>query len=32
MGTVILSTPKGVVSGKEARRLGVGGEILCEIW
>lgn len=32
MGTVILSTPRGVVSGKEARRLGVGGEILCEVW
>ncbi len=32
LGTVILSTSKGVVSGKEARRLGVGGEILCEVW
>lgn len=31
-GTVILSTPRGVVSGKEARRLGVGGEVLCEVW
>jgi small subunit ribosomal protein S8 len=32
LGTVILSTPKGVVSGREARRLGVGGEVLCEVW
>ena len=31
-GLVILSTPKGVVSGKEAKKLGLGGEILCEIW
>ena len=32
LGTVILSTPRGVVSGKEARRLGVGGEVLCKVW
>jgi small subunit ribosomal protein S8 len=32
LGTVILSTPQGVVSGREARRLGVGGEVLCEVW
>jgi small subunit ribosomal protein S8 len=32
LGTVVLSTPRGVVSGKEARRLGVGGEVLCEVW
>jgi small subunit ribosomal protein S8 len=32
MGSVILSTPRGVLSGREARRLGVGGEILCEVW
>jgi len=32
LGTVILSTPKGVISGKQARRLGVGGEVLCEVW
>lgn len=32
LGSVILSTPRGVISGKEARRLGVGGEILCEVW
>lgn len=32
LGTVILSTPKGVVSERQARRLGVGGEVLCEVW
>lgn len=32
LGIVILSTPKGVMSGRKARRLGVGGEILCEVW
>ena len=32
LGTVILSTPRGVVSGREARKLGVGGEVLCEVW
>ena len=32
LGSVILSTPQGVVSGRQARRLGVGGEILCQVW
>jgi small subunit ribosomal protein S8 len=32
MGIAILSTPKGVMTDKQARRLGVGGEILCYIW
>jgi small subunit ribosomal protein S8 len=32
MGTVILSTPRGVVSGREAGKLGVGGEVLCKVW
>jgi len=31
-GTVILSTSRGIMSGQEARRLGVGGEIICEVW
>ena len=30
--TYILSTPFGIVSGKEARRLGVGGTILLVVW
>ena len=29
LGTAILSTNKGVVTDKEARKLGVGGEVLC---
>lgn len=32
MGVSILTTPKGVMTGSRARQLGVGGEILCEIW
>jgi small subunit ribosomal protein S8 len=32
MGIAILSTPKGVMTGRKARRLGVGGEVLCYIW
>lgn len=32
LGVAILSTPKGVMSGRKARQLGVGGEILCKIW
>ena len=32
LGTAILSTPKGVMSGRRARQLGVGGEILCKVW
>lgn len=32
MGTAIVSTPKGVMSGRRARQIGVGGEVLCKIW
>ncbi len=32
MGVVILSTPKGVMTGSEARKQNVGGEVLCNIW
>ena len=32
LGVAILSTPKGVMTGQEARKLGVGGEVLCYIW
>ena len=32
MGIAILTTSSGVVTDDEARNLGVGGEILCEIW
>ena len=32
LGTAILSTNKGVVTDTEARKLGVGGEVLCFVW
>lgn len=32
LGLAILSTSKGVVSDREARRLGVGGEVICRVW
>lgn len=32
LGVNILSTPKGVMSDKEARQQKVGGEILCAVW
>ena len=32
IGVAILSTPKGVMSGQRARKMGVGGEILCKVW
>ena len=32
LGICILSTSKGVVANVEARKLGVGGEILCYVW
>jgi small subunit ribosomal protein S8 len=31
-GISVVSTPKGVMTGDEARKNGVGGEIICEIW
>lgn len=32
MGVAVLSTPKGVMTGRQARRIGVGGEVLCYFW
>ena len=32
LGISILSTSKGVISNKTAKRFGVGGEILCKVW
>ncbi len=32
LGTAIISTNQGVVTDKEARKLGVGGEVLCFVW
>ena len=32
IGVAILSTPKGVMTDQRARKIGVGGEILCKVW
>lgn len=32
LGIAILSTPRGVMSDKQARQMNVGGEILCYVW
>lgn len=32
LGLCIVSTPQGVMSGDEAKKRGVGGEVLCKVW
>jgi small subunit ribosomal protein S8 len=32
MGVAVLSTSRGVMTDKQARRLGIGGEVLCHVW
>ena len=32
LGIVIVSTSSGIVTGKKCQELGVGGEVLCQIW
>ena len=32
MGISILTTSKGVMTGREAKKQGVGGEVLCKVW
>jgi small subunit ribosomal protein S8 len=32
LGTSILTTSRGVMTGKDAVRAGVGGEVLCNVW
>jgi len=32
MGMAVLSTPRGIMTGKKAYRLGLGGEVLCYVW
>lgn len=32
MGIAIVTTPKGVMTAQQARRAGVGGEVLCYVW
>jgi small subunit ribosomal protein S8 len=32
LGAAVLSTPQGIMTGHKARRLGLGGEVLCYVW
>jgi small subunit ribosomal protein S8 len=32
LGIAILTTPKGIMTGQRARKVGVGGEIICKVW
>ena len=32
MGIAVVSTSKGIMTDKKARRLGIGGEVLCYVW
>jgi small subunit ribosomal protein S8 len=32
LGISILSTPRGLMTGQNARKEGIGGELLCEVW
>jgi small subunit ribosomal protein S8 len=32
MGTAVVTTSKGVMTGQNARRIGIGGEVLCKVW
>ena len=32
MGISIVSTPRGLMTGQTARKEGIGGELLCEVW
>jgi small subunit ribosomal protein S8 len=32
LGISILTTPRGVMTGRAARKERVGGEVLCEVW
>jgi small subunit ribosomal protein S8 len=32
LGMIIISTPKGFLTGRQARKEGVGGELICKLW
>lgn len=32
LGIIILSTPKGIMNGREARKKELGGEVICKVW
>jgi small subunit ribosomal protein S8 len=31
-GTTVISTSKGIITGHQARMMGLGGEVVCKIW
>jgi small subunit ribosomal protein S8 len=32
LGVTVLTTPKGILTGKQAKEEGIGGEVICQIW
>jgi small subunit ribosomal protein S8 len=32
LGTAVISTSRGLMTAREAQRLGVGGEVICFVW
>ncbi|MFN2202837.1 MAG: 30S ribosomal protein S8 [Caldilineaceae bacterium] len=32
LGINIISTPQGIMTGRQARKMGVGGEVVCNVW
>jgi small subunit ribosomal protein S8 len=32
MGLAIISTPQGMMTGQKARKMGLGGEVVCKVW
>jgi small subunit ribosomal protein S8 len=32
LGTAIMSTPRGIQTGKQAKKANVGGEVICHVW
>ena len=32
MGIAVVSTPQGIMTGRDAKKKGIGGELLCKIW
>jgi small subunit ribosomal protein S8 len=32
MGIAVMTTSKGIMTGQQARRMGIGGEVLCKVW
>ena len=32
LGTVLMSTSKGILTGTQAKEIGIGGEVICSVW